>query len=125
MRVWMVGAEMAPFSKVGGLGDVLGALPAALSRLGCDVTVIIPHLPTMNAGRWGIRATDVKVSANVDGALEVAQILEARAAGDVRVLFVHHPSYFHREGLYGTAAGDFPDSIPQVSLVLFCSRVLL
>jgi len=112
MKVWMVGAEMAPFSKVGGLGDVLGALPRALTRLGAEVTVVIPHLRSMEATRWGIAPTGVEVGARVDGARQVAQILEGRAPGGVRVLFVHHPAYFHRDGLYGTPAGDYPDN-PQ------------
>ncbi|MFO8034696.1 MAG: glycogen/starch synthase [Candidatus Bipolaricaulota bacterium] len=42
MRVLMVGAEVAPVAKVGGLGDVLGALPRALADLGIEVAVAMP-----------------------------------------------------------------------------------
>ncbi len=38
----MVGSEAAPFSKTGGLADVLGSLPAALARLGEEVAVLSP-----------------------------------------------------------------------------------
>src|SRR5262245_7937955 len=41
-RVLIIGSEALPFAKTGGLADVLGALPAALARLGWDVTVAIP-----------------------------------------------------------------------------------
>ena len=40
MKIAMVAPEVAPFSKTGGLGDVLGALPPELSRLGEEVVVI-------------------------------------------------------------------------------------
>ena len=38
--VLLVGSEAQPFAKSGGLADVLGALPSALSRLGWDATVV-------------------------------------------------------------------------------------
>ena len=41
MRVLQVASEATPFAKTGGLADVVGALPGALSRLGCHVTVVI------------------------------------------------------------------------------------
>ena len=41
-RILFVVSEMAPWIKTGGLGDVAGALPVALSRLGCEVKVLMP-----------------------------------------------------------------------------------
>ncbi len=42
MRVLFIAAEMAPFAKTGGLGDVVGSLPAVLRRKGVDARVLIP-----------------------------------------------------------------------------------
>jgi len=38
----MVASEATPFSKTGGLADVIGALPAALKNQGEDVAVVVP-----------------------------------------------------------------------------------
>ena len=42
MRILMVSSEAAPYAKTGGLSDVLGALPAALRRVGCETMVLLP-----------------------------------------------------------------------------------
>ena len=41
-KILMCSSEVAPFAKTGGLGDVLGALPQALVKLGHDVRVVLP-----------------------------------------------------------------------------------
>ena len=42
MKVLYVSAEVEPFAKSGGLGDVLGALPKAIAKQGAEVSVIMP-----------------------------------------------------------------------------------
>ena len=46
----IIGSEAVPFAKTGGLGDVLGALPPALARLGWDVTLAVPRYRGVTAG---------------------------------------------------------------------------
>ena len=41
MKIFLVASECVPFIKTGGLADVVGALPAALKKLGAEVSVLI------------------------------------------------------------------------------------
>jgi starch synthase len=47
MKVLFATSELAPWVKTGGLGDVAGALPAALRALGHDVRVLVPAYPAL------------------------------------------------------------------------------
>jgi starch synthase len=42
MKILQVSAEIFPLLKTGGLADIAGALPAALTAAGCDVRLLLP-----------------------------------------------------------------------------------
>lgn len=50
MRILHVTPEIFPLIKTGGLGDVSGALPAALRGAGLDVRLLLPGYPSVLAG---------------------------------------------------------------------------
>jgi starch synthase len=47
IRVLAVASEIFPLVKTGGLGDVTGALPLALSAAGAETTTIVPGYPSV------------------------------------------------------------------------------
>ena len=48
MKIALLASEGAPYAKSGGLGDVMEALPAALSRIeGNQVTLLFPYYKTI------------------------------------------------------------------------------
>ena len=111
-NVLMVLSEAVPFSKTGGLGDVGGALPAALVRLGHRVTVVLPRYPGSPGG--------TEVAAFAPSAwlgAPAVRLLDHTGPDGVTFRFVDCPEYFAREGVYGTAAGDYPDNHHRFALL--------
>ncbi|MFM7033612.1 MAG: glycogen synthase GlgA [Planctomycetia bacterium] len=130
MRVLFVASEAAPFAKTGGLADVAGALPAALARLGCDVTLVIPAyreaLAQAAVRGLPIEATDTVFRVPI-GTLEVeARVLRSRlpasgGGGSPTVLLVSNDACFDRPTLYG-GSEDYPDNAERFT---FFSRACM
>jgi starch synthase len=113
VRIVHVASEVAPWAQTGGLGQVVGALPAALAAGGADVTVVAPlhrgvrgkaeaaGAPLVDAG--------IEVAVPLSGAAVRGRCFETRS-GAARVLFVDCPLLYDRAGLYGDGGVDFPDN---------------
>ena len=54
LKVLIASAEMAPYSKVGGLADVVGELPPYLEKEGAEVCVFTPLYGCIDEEKWGI-----------------------------------------------------------------------
>jgi starch synthase len=96
-----------PFSKTGGLADVVEALPRALVAQGHEVAVVLPRYR-------GTKATAVvmpSLTIPMGGTrLRFPTIADGTLLSGVRYYFVDDPEYFDRDGLYGESSGDFPDN---------------
>ena len=47
LRILFVTAEVTPFARTGGLGDVCGTLPQVLAGFGHDVRIVMPLYKTI------------------------------------------------------------------------------
>lgn len=110
VNVLFVASEALPYAKTGGLADVIGALPVFLNKLGVRVSVIIPRYRGIEGS-----ARDT-LTVNVDGPLKV----DIYDKDDF--LFLDHPPFFDRDGLYGTAKGDYEDNCDRYTL--FCKAAV-
>ena len=120
MHIAFVASECVPFSKTGGLADVVGALPRALAAMGHEISVYIPHYRHTRIG--GERRVVQSITIPFDDRYRFCSILTGAGYPGVRFFFVDYPPFFDRDGLYGTASGDFPDNAERFAL--FCRAVL-
>ena len=107
MQVLSVASEAYPLVKTGGLGDVVGALPGALSGHGIMVTTLMPGYPAVRAHIGD--SPLVHHYPNLMGA--EARIVASHING-FPLLVLDAPALFQRDGgPYGDRSGtDWPDN---------------
>lgn len=111
LRVLMVSAELAPFSRAGGLGDVIQGLSRALGSMGVEVVVVSPlHGTPPLQGLPALRPWPRPLWVSLGGDVREVGVLETITAGDVRVLLLDCPQLFRRSGIYGDEHGAYPDN---------------
>jgi starch synthase len=112
-RILMVGSEAAPFAKTGGLADVLGALPAALARIGEEVAVVLPRYRSATIGAVERVADNLRL---VVGPHTFTVWIDQLTHQGVQYFFVNCPPLYDRPGIYGEAWG-YPDNHIRYALL--------
>lgn len=109
MKILFVSAEVHPFVKTGGLGDVSFALPKALKKAGVDCRVILPKYMEIPA----------YFKDNMRPIMQIKDYfsIEYLEYDGVQFYFVVNEEMFGREGVYG-----HEDDTARFSL--FCRAVL-
>ena len=98
--ILMVASEALPFIKTGGLADVVGSLPQALSQKGHEVKVVIPLYRKIWEKYQSELYFDCEYSVSINYH-EVPVRLYSKMEGDVCYFFIQHQGYFERDTLYG------------------------
>jgi len=114
MHIAFAASECVPFSKTGGLADVVGALPHALAALGHQVSVYVPRYRQTKLADPQMVVRSITIP--FDDKYRFCSVVTAGTSGGVRFYFVDYPPYFDREALYGGPAGDYPDNAERFAL---------
>jgi starch synthase len=119
--VVLITSEIFPFSKSGGLADVLGALPVALRQLGVRVAVVTPLYGRLSTGKYPVRLVYENCPVGFPWPEVTFDVYAADYHG-VAVYFIERPEYFDRRGYYCTPKGDYFDNGER--FIFFCRAAL-
>lgn len=118
LKILMVAAEMAPFAKVGGLGDAVYALSRALAAAGHDVRVILPCYGSIDRKAFALRpSASLEVLMGVLGRIAVTVLQGETPRSLVGAFFIEHDPYFARLGIYGHDGDGFTDNDLRFTLL--------
>jgi starch synthase len=122
MRIIIVGSEMTPFVKTGGLADVIGALSRELAALGHEVVTFLPLYRAVKEKLAAAQCVSHNIRVPLGGRSLVGAIYQLELAERQRVVFVRQDELFDRAGLYGEAGRDYADNAARY---LFFSKAVV
>lgn len=127
LRILFVSAEVSPFARTGGLGDVVGALPSVLAARGHEVRVVTPlyQMVRDRAGALTPLIEDLRIPLAFGE--RTARVWQSTLntndeTQNVSLYFIEQDDYFARPGLYGDANGDYVDN--SLRFIFFCRAAL-
>ena len=112
MKILMLTSESVPFSKTGGLADVVNDLSSALANEKNDVRVLVPSYGSNKVGRL---LTELEIP--ILGNIEKLQIRQKKV-GKVIYYLLCHPLFTERSGIYGdTSFTPYKDNFLRYTLL--------
>ncbi|NJK41478.1 MAG: glycogen synthase GlgA [Acaryochloridaceae cyanobacterium SU_2_1] len=116
MRILFVAAEAAPMAKVGGMADVVGALPLVLKKMGHDVRIFMPYYGFL-PDKIDIPKTPVWLGSAMFEDFAVYETLLPNS--DVPLYLFEHPSFLPRT-IYGGENEDWRFTLFANGAAEFC-----
>ncbi len=105
LKILFCASEAVPFAKTGGLADVAGALPKALSRLGHEVIAVLPRYYSIERSKLEHIPGALGVPMGPMGTLWAGIYKSVLPGSGVEVYFVDYEAFFGRSGLYADENG--------------------
>ena len=113
----MVTSEAVPYSKSGGLADVIGSLSPALKRKGLDVRILMPMYSFID--RKGFKESSRFSVEMLGGETEISTV--SKKTNGVEYIGIQHPYFTERSGIYGdTSFEPYPDNAERFTLMAKC-----
>jgi len=121
MKILLASSEAHPFSKTGGLADMVAALAKALAKLGHEVGLVTPLYPSVRQRAPGLERLPVPMEVDLGVRVLRPVIWTAAQRAGPRLYFVDQPEFFQRSGIYQKYGRDYPDNAERF---IFFSKVV-
>ena len=121
MKVLLASSEVHPYSKTGGLADMVGALARSLANAGLQVSLVTPLYKGILENFPDLRPFDRGIDLPLGTRRVHVEILQRAWRPGLTVYFVHQPEFFHRAELYQEKGVDYPDNAER--FILFSKAV--
>ncbi|XOU94225.1 MAG: glycogen synthase [Candidatus Kerfeldbacteria bacterium] len=101
LKVLLIASELNPIAKVGGLADVIGALPKALAKLGVDVRIAIPKYGVIDEKEYPVTELAKNVTVPFEGEDKLMNIFSTPLPDTkVPVYLLDNLEYLGQNGIY-------------------------
>lgn len=110
MRILLASSEVHPYSKTGGLADMIGALGKALAKAGHQVGIVTPLYRGIKERFPDVRRVDWNIDLAMGAKRVQGELWSLKPAEGLTIYFIQQPGYFDRAGLYNEHGADYSDN---------------
>jgi starch synthase len=110
MSILLGSSEVHPYSKTGGLADMVGALAKSLAQAGHDVGVVTPLYRGIRERFPGMTRLDWHMDLPLGPGRVSAEVWVLDPMPNWRIYFIHQPGFYDRPGIYQENGADYPDN---------------
>jgi starch synthase len=121
MKILLASSEVHPYSKTGGLADMVGALAKALARAGHRVGIVTPLYLGVRERFSDLKRLDTFLDLPLGVRRVRGEIWTLNPAPDLTIYFLDQPEYYQRDGLYQKDGIDYPDNAER--FLFLCKAV--
>lgn len=122
MKLLLASSELHPYSKTGGLADMVGSLGKALASEGHQVGIVTPWYKGTDRKYSDFKKLDWKLELPLGDDLESGEIWYREPQKNLIVYFVKHPEFYERNGIYNEGGWDYADNAQRY---LFLSKAVV
>src|SRR3954469_11396786 len=109
MRILLASSEIYPYSKTGGLADMVGALAKTLGRLGHQVGVVTPLYMGIRERFPALKPLAMPLDFPLGTTNRVqAEVWALESSPGVTTYFIDQPGFYQRPTLYQRYGMDYP-----------------
>src|SRR5687768_425186 len=124
MRILLASSECFPYSKTGGLADMVGALGKALGADGHEVHIVTPLYSGIRPKHPALHREAFEINVQLGTRIVSAHVWSLAPAPNLKVLFIDQPEFYERPALYGEAGHDYPDNAARFIFFSQCAAYL-
>jgi len=122
MRIMQASGECFPYSKTGGLADMVGALAKALAAKGNAVQLVTPLYRGIREKYPEIKPLEWDLDLHLGDRMVTGKVYFLEPAKNLTIYFIDQPEFFDRAGIYGEKSEDYADNAERY---LFFSKAVV
>lgn len=120
MRILLASSEVHPYSKTGGLGDMVGALSKTLARAGHKVGVVTPLYRGVQEQFPDVSKVDWWIDLPLGSRRMTAELWKRETEAGLTVYFIHQPQLYFRNQLYWEDGAEYDDNPERFVFLCKC-----
>jgi starch synthase len=110
MKILLASSEVHPYSKTGGLADMVGALAKTLARAGHRVGLVTPLYAGIREQCRELKPLGLPLDLPLNSKAVRGEVWSLEPANGLTIYFVEQPSFYQRPNLYQENGADYPDN---------------